>query len=81
MRVKDLQLYLSKFTEGNAGMQGNAVTNAVIYVEREGFLEQIRRIEVQEYLTDLFGAPSHRLVIKTERARKLIVPDRLKKDY
>ena len=60
MRVKDLQLYLSKFTEG---------------------LEQIRRIEVQENLTDLFGAPSHRLVIKTERARKLIVPDRLKKDY
>ena len=37
MRVKDLQEFLSKFTEADAtGRQGNAVSEAVIFVEQNG---------------------------------------------
>ena len=40
MRVKDLQEFLSSFTSGNkAGTrQGNAVSDAVIYIEVNGQL-------------------------------------------
>ena len=45
MRVKDLQLFLSKFTESDAGgRQGNALSNAVIFVEVNGHLHEIRRM-------------------------------------
>ena len=38
MQVKDLQQFLSKFTEANATgtRQGNAISNAVIFVEKDG---------------------------------------------
>ena len=41
MRVQDLQLFLNNFTEGS-----DAVKNAVIYVEINGKLHAIRRMEV-----------------------------------
>ena len=45
MRVKDLQEFLSKFTEADAAgsRQGNAISNAVIFVEKDGFLHEIKR--------------------------------------
>ena len=52
MRVKDLQEFLSKFTEANATgtRQGNAISNAIIFVEVNGELREIRRMEVHEHL-------------------------------
>ena len=49
MYVKHLQEYLDKFTEGNNGRRGNAVSDAKIYImTRKGYLEEIKRIEVHE---------------------------------
>ena len=45
MFVKHLQEYLDQFTDGK---KGNAVSNATIYMEVNGHLEEVRRIEVQE---------------------------------
>ena len=79
MRVQDLQTFLGSFTKGS-----DAVKNAVIYVEMNGKLHAIRRMEVHENAVPIIGHPghsTHRLVLKTERSSKLILPDKLKKDY
>ena len=79
MRVKDLRQYLEKFVEGS-----DAVNNAVIFVEKNGKLHEIKRMEVHANAHPIVGfgkTMSHRLVLKTERASKLILPDKLMKDY
>ena len=86
MRVKDLQQFLSKFTEANAtGRQGNALSNAVIFVEFNGHLHEIRRMEVHEHAVPIIGHnqqhSAHRLVMKTEKKSPLIIPTKLKDDY
>ena len=85
MRVKDLQLFLSKFTENDAGgRQGNALSNAVIFVELHGHLHEIRRMEVHEHSVPIVGHPchtAHRLVLKTLKKSPLILPTKLKDDY
>ena len=42
MRVQDLQEFLSKFTEAknDGSRQGNAISNAIIMVEVNGYLEK-----------------------------------------
>ena len=86
MRVRDLQEFLSKFTEANATgtRQGNAISNAVIFVEKDGFLHEIKRMEVHEHTVPIVGHPgrtAHRLVMKTQKASKLLLPEKLKDDY
>ena len=86
MRVKDLQLFLSKFTESDAGgRQGNALSNAVIFVELHGHLHEIRRMEVHEHAVPIIGHnrqhSAHRLVMKTSKKSPLIIPTKLKDDY
>ena len=85
MRVKDLQQFLSKFTENDAaGRQGNALSNAVIFVELNGHLHEIRRMEVHEHVVPIIGHKghtAHRLVMKTQKVSKLLLPDKLKDDY
>jgi len=87
MRVRDLQEFLSKFTESkkDGSMQGNAMSDAVLYVERDGFLEEIKRMEVHENNQTIIGATgnhqSHRLVLKTKQDRKIIIPDKMRNDY
>ena len=79
MRVQDLQLFLNNFTKGS-----DAVKNAVVFVEINGKLHDIRRMEVHENSTPIVGQPghsAHRLVLKTEKPSKLILPDKLLKDY
>ena len=44
--VKDLQQFLGTFTDK---LKGNAISHARIYVEKDGFLEDILRMEVQEH--------------------------------
>ena len=86
MRVRDLQEFLSKFTEDSkdGSRQGNALSDAVLFVERDGFLEEIKRMEVHENSQTIFGATgnhqSHRLVLKTKQDRKIIIPDKLRND-
>ena len=85
MRVKDLQLFLSKFTESDAGgRQGNALSNAVIFVEKDGHLHEIKRMEVHEHAVPIIGHrqhSAHRLVLKTVQQSPLIIPTKLKDDY
>jgi len=86
VRVKDLQEFLSKFTEANATgtRQGNAISNAVIMVEVDGGLREIRRMEVHEHSAPIvghYGHTAHRLVMKTQEVSKLLLPDKLKDDY
>ena len=86
MRVRDLQEFLSIFTEANAigTRQGNAISNAVIFVEVNGELREIRRMEVHEHTAPIIGHPghtAHRLVMKTQKASKLLLPEKLKDDY
>ena len=79
MRVQDLQLFLGQFTKGS-----DAIKNATIYVEKDGRLHAIRRMEVHENTVPIIGQPgrnAHRLVLKTEKPSKLILPDKLQKDY
>ena len=86
MQVKDLQQFLSKFTEANATgtKQGNAISNAVIMVEKDGFLHEIKRMEVHENSIPIVGHvghTSHRLVLKTQKPSGIILPEKLQKDY
>ena len=76
MLVKDLQQFLGTFTDK---LKGNAFSFASIYVEKDGFLEEIIRMEVQEHR--LIGQSGLRLVLKTQREKKLHMDDKLIKPY
>ena len=79
MRVQDLQQFLSSFTKGS-----DAVKNAVLMVEVQGKLFDVRRMEVQEHTMPIIGHKghtAHRLVLKTEKPSPIILPDKLQKDY
>jgi len=84
MRVRDLQQFLSSFTakDKSTDKQGNAISDAVIFVEINGYLEEIKKMEVYENNQTIFGAVknhhSHRLVLKTKRDQKIILPDKLR---
>jgi len=79
VRVQDMQQFLSSFSEGS-----DAVKNAVIYVELQGKLHEVRRMEVHENAVPIVGHKghsAHRLVIKTEKPSSLILPEKLQQDY
>ena len=79
MRVQDLQLFLSSFTEGS-----EAIKNAVLMVEVQGKLFDVRRMEVHENQAPIVGFKghtAHRIVLKTEKPSSIILPDKLQKDY
>ena len=76
MLVKDLQQFLGTFTDQ---LKGNAISHATIYVEKDGFLEEILRMEVQEHR--LIGQSGLRLVLKTQKEQKLHVDDKLIKPF
>ena len=81
MYVKHLQEFLEKFTSANKAdtRQGNAVSNAKIYIERNGRLHEIKRIEVLDQ--GIIGQPSIRLVIKTQEKQEIILPPSLMKEF
>ena len=76
MLVKDLQQFLGTFTDK---LKGNAISHARIYVEKDGFLEDILRMEVQEH--KIIGQPGLRLVLKTLEEKKIHLDDKLIKPY
>ena len=70
MFVKHLQEYLDQFTDGK---RGNAISNARIYMEINGHLEEVRRIEVQE--SNIIGQNSIRVVFKATKQKLIIAPN------
>ena len=79
MRVQDLQQFLAQFTEGS-----DAVKNAQVFVEINGKLADVRRLEVHENSVPIVGQKghtAHRLVIKTQKPSSIILPEKLQKDY
>ena len=70
MYVKHLQEYLDQFTDGK---RGNAVSNARIYMEVNGHLEEVRRIEVQE--SNIIGQSAIRVVFKPTKEKLIIAPN------
>ena len=76
MLVKDLQQFLETFTNK---LKGNAISHARIFVEKDGFLEDITRMEVQEHM--IIGQPGLRLVLKTQKENKIHMDDKLIKPY
>ena len=69
MFVKHLQEYLEQFTNGR---KGNAISNARIYMQIGGHLEEIKRIEVQE--SNIIGQQSIRVVLKPADNKVIIAP-------
>ena len=76
MLVKDLQQLLGSFTDK---LKGNAGSHARIFVEKNGYLEEIKRMKVQEHT--LIGQPGMRLVLITHNEKKLHLDDKLIKPY
>ena len=70
MFVKHLQEYLDQFTDGK---KGNAVSNATIYMQVNGHLEEVKRIEVQE--SNIIGQNSIRVVLKPTKQKLIIAPN------
>ena len=69
MFVKHLQEYLDQFTNGK---KGNAISNARIYMQVQGHLEEIKRIEVQE--SNIIGQSMIRVVLKHTKQKLIIAP-------
>ena len=69
MFVKHQQEYLDQFTDGK---KGNAISNARIYIDVNGHLEEIKRIEVQE--SNIIGQNTIRVVLKPESQKIIIAP-------
>ena len=69
MFVKHLQEYLDQFTDGK---KGTAISNARIYIEVNGHLEEIKRIEVQE--SNIIGQSMIRVVLKHTKQKLIIAP-------
>ena len=70
MFVKHLQEYLDQFTDGK---KGTAISNARIYIDVNGHLEEIKRIEVQE--SNIIGQSMIRVVLKPTRQKIIIAPN------
>ena len=70
MFVKHLQEYLDQFTNGK---KGNAVSNAKVYMQMNGHLEEIKRIEVQD--SNIIGQTSIRVVFKPTKEKSIIAPN------
>ena len=70
MFVKHLQEYLDQFTNGK---KGNAVSNAKVYMQMNGPLEEIKRIEVQD--SNIIGQTSIRVVFKPTKEKLIIAPN------
>ena len=69
MFIKHLQEYLDQFTDGR---RGTAISNARIYMQVGGHLEEFKRIEVQE--SNIIGQNSIRVVLKPESQKIIIAP-------
>ena len=65
MRVRDLQEFLATFTakDKSATKQGNAISDAVIFVDINGYLEEIRKMEVYEKQSNNFWSNQKTIIL------------------
>ena len=71
MFVKHLQEYLEQFTVIR-GKKTTGIGNARIYMQINGHLEEVKRIEVQE--SNIIGQSAIRVVFKPTREKIIIAP-------
>ena len=71
MYIKDLMRYLEHFIDGD---KGTAINNAKIYMKVGPYLEEIKRIDVEE--DNIIGNTSIRVVFKPNKLQIIRAPDR-----
>ena len=71
MRMRDIQMYLEKFTDGN---KGTAISDCQVYIEmQDGSLQEIKKMELQEskMLGKINSSAAWRVVMKGEPRSKV----------
>ena len=66
MRMRDIQMYLEKITNGN---KGTAISDCDVYIEmKDGTLEKISKMELQEsrLIGKINSSAARRVVVKGE---------------
>ena len=66
MRMRDIQMYLDKFTDGN---KGTSISDCQVYIEmQDGSLQEIKKMELQEsrMLGKINSSAAWRVVMKGE---------------
>ena len=70
MRLRDIQMYLDKFTDGN---KGTAISDCQVYIEmQDGSLQEIKKMELQEsrLVGKINSSAAWRVVMKGEPRSK-----------
>jgi hypothetical protein len=70
MFIKDLMNYLEHFIDGK---KGNAINNAKVYMKVGHYLEEIKRIDVEE--SNIIGDGTIRVVFKPNKKQIIRAPD------
>ena len=70
MFIKDLMNYLEHFIDGK---KGNAINNAKIYMKVGTYLEEIKRIDVEE--SNIIGDGTIRVVFKPNKKQIIRAPE------
>ena len=79
MRIRDLQQFLSKFTNGQ---KGTAISDCEVYIEmQDGHLVKIRKMELQEsrLIGKINSSAAWRVVVKSEPKSLIIQSTTYKK--
>ena len=66
MRLRDIQMYLGKFTDGN---KGTAISDCQVFIEmQDGSLQEIKKMELQEsrLVGKINSSAAWRVVMKGE---------------
>ena len=66
MRLRDIQMYLDKFTDGN---KGTAISDCQVFIEmQDGSLQEIKKMELQEsrLVGKINSSEAWRVVMKWE---------------
>ena len=70
MRLRDIQMYLGKFTDGN---KGTAISDCQVFIEmQDGSLQEIKKMELQEsrLVGKINSSAAWRVVMKGEPRSK-----------
>ena len=70
MRLRDIQMYLGKFTDGN---KGTAISDCQVFIEmQDGSLQEIKKMELQEsrLVGKINSSSAWRVVMKGEPRSK-----------
>ena len=79
MRLRDIQMYLGKFSDGN---KGTSISDCQVYIEMEdGTLREIKKMELQEsrLIGKINSSAAWRVVVKGEPSSLIIQSTTYKK--